>query len=259
MTDTYRTKTYFISDAHLGAAYIADPREHERRIAHMLDEMRGDAKAVYMLGDMIDFWFEYRNVVPRGYTRFFAAITRLTDSGIPVYWFKGNHDMWTQGYLADELGVTVIDNEFVTEIDGHRFYMAHGDAEGPQKTGYRILRAIFRNKVCRRIGSALHPRLLLGFGNSWSCSNRRRHDPNGIAAPYCGDDCEPQMIFARKYSASHPDIEHYVFGHRHIALQRRVPGSNALLTVLGDCFRGFHYAVFDGKKMELKQKDSVQA
>lgn len=257
MPDHARTKTYFLSDAHLGAGYIADPREHERRLVALLDDMRRDARAVYMLGDMIDFWFEYRNVVPRGYTRFFAAVARLTDSGIPVYWFKGNHDMWTQGYLTRELGVTVIDNELITDIDGRRFYLSHGDAEGPQKLSYRLLRAFFRNETARRIGAALHPRWLMGFGNRWSAHNRVSRGECEKAPQWQGDDREPQMIFAREHSALHPEISHYVMGHRHLALQRPVPGSDATLTILGDCFHGLDYAVFDGSKLELKQKDSV--
>lgn len=252
-----RCRTYFLSDAHLGGRFVADAAAHERSVATLLDSMGRDAKAVYLLGDMLDFWFEYRNVVPKGFTRFFAAITRLTDAGIPVYWFKGNHDMWTKGYLARELGVTVVDNDLVTTIDGKTFFLSHGDACGPMKPSYRLLRTIFRSEFCRRIGASLHPRLLLGFGNSWSCHNRLRHPDATEPACYMGDDKEPQMIFARQYSSAYPEIDYYVMGHRHIAVTRPVPGCHASLTILGECFKGLTYAYFDGEKMHLEQNASA--
>lgn len=252
-----RRCTYFLSDAHLGGRFVADPAGHERRVAALLDSMAKDAKAVYLLGDMLDFWFEYRNVVPKGFTRFFAAIARLTDAGIPVYWFKGNHDMWTQGYLEQELGVTVIDDDLVTEIDGKTFYLSHGDACGPMKPSYKLLRGIFRNELCRRLGAALHPRILLGFGNWWSCHNRQRHHDATEPAYYMGDDKEPQMLFAREHAQKHPEVDHYVMGHRHIAASRPVPETNATLTILGDCFRGLTYARFDGQELHLKQNASA--
>ena len=113
-----RTKSYFLSDAHLGARYIADPRQHERRVVDMLRMMAADAKAVYLLGDMIDFWFEYRYVIPKGCTRFLGQLAAMTDAGIRVYWFKGNHDMWTTDYLERELGVTVVGSRMIADIDG---------------------------------------------------------------------------------------------------------------------------------------------
>src|SRR5574344_2519392 len=118
---------YFLSDAPLGSLAIEHGRMQERRLVNFLDSIKDKAAAIYLLGDMLDFWFEYKNVVPKGFTRFFGAIARLTDAGIPVYWFRGNHDMWTQGYLEQELGVTVIDDDLVTEIDGKTFYLSHGD------------------------------------------------------------------------------------------------------------------------------------
>lgn len=243
------SRTYFISDAHLGAAYIADPRAHEQAVVAMLRMMGRDADAIYMLGDMLDFWFEYRHVIPKGFARFFGEVARLVDSGVRVYWFKGNHDIWTQGYLERELGVIVVDEEMITEIDGRWFYLSHGDKEGPQPGLYRLMRAGFRNEVLRRIGAALHPRWLMGFGRLWSAHNRERHPEVGH---YTGDDKETQMIFARRFAAEHPEIDYFVFGHRHIADRRSVPGTGAVLTCLGDAFRQMTYAVFDGENLMLK-------
>lgn len=250
-----RDKTYFLSDAHLGAAYIDNPRGHEQALVDMLSMMGDDARAIYMLGDMLDFWFEYRNVVPKGFVRFFGQIARLVDCGVPVFWFKGNHDMWTQGYLEQELGVTVVNEEMTAEIDGSWFYLSHGDREGPQPAAYRFMRAGFRNEFCRRIGAAVHPRWLMSFGHRWSADNRDKHPEVGH---YTGDATEAQMIFAREYSVGHPEIKYYVFGHRHILDQRPVPGTDAILTCLGDCFKQMSYAVFDGEKLQLKQFDSAK-
>ena len=252
-----RTKSFFLSDAHLGARYIADPRQHERRVVDIERMMAADAKAVYLLGDMIDFWFEYRYVIPKGFTRFLGQLAAMTDAGIRVYWFKGNHDMWTTDYLERELGVTVVGSRMIADIDGKRFYMSHGDGEGPLPAPYRILRKIFHNATCRRIGASLHPRWLMGFGLRWSAHNRlARADSNhGSRNGAYGNlaSSEPQTIFTRQYSAEHPEIDHFVFGHLHYALQQKLDNSHATYTCLGECFSMFTYAVFDGEKLELKQ------
>lgn len=251
-----RNKTYFLSDAHLGASYIENPRAHEQRIVAMLRMMQTDARAVYLLGDMLDFWFEYRNVVPKGFTRFLGQVAALTDAGIKVYWFKGNHDMWTQGYLHNELGVEIIDNFIEQTIDGKKFVLSHGDGVGPIPQPFRSLRQFFRNETARRIGASLHPRWLMGFGLRWSAHNRASHYTG--PARYKGDDREPQMIFAQEYSALHPDVDFYIMGHRHIATERKVPRSHAQFICLGDCYEQFTYAVFDGSDVQLKHFESTE-
>ena len=160
---------------------------------------------------------------------------------------------------GESFGLFIIDgnDNFVTEIDGKTFYLSHGDACGPMKRSYKILRGIFRNEFCRRIGAALHPRTLLGFGNWWSCHNRQRHPDATEPAYYMGADKEPQMIFAREYSKAHPEVDYYIMGHRHIAVTRPVPGSHATLTILGDCFRTLTYARFDGQNLHLEQNASA--
>lgn len=248
--------TYFLSDAHLGAGYIRNPREHELRVVAMLDFMAKDAKAVYLLGDMVDFWFEYKYVVPRGFIRFFASIQRLSDRGIPVYWFKGNHDTWTQGYLAKELGVTVINENLVTDIDGVKFFLSHGDGLGKLPRSYSFLRTVFRNEFCRRIGAALHPRLLMGFGLSWSRHNRlHRLNPESKMEQ---EGLQQQLEFARLYACEHPDVRYFIIGHSHIAASVEVIKNQSTLVSLGDCFQQFTYGVFNGKKMEIKHFESAK-
>lgn len=283
-----RDKTYFISDAHLGATYIRDRRAHEHALTMMLDVMAEDARTIYLLGDMLDFWFEYRHVVPKGFTRFFGRLAQLTDNGVEVVWFKGNHDMWTQGYLTEELGVRIVSEELITDIGGSRFFIAHGDGVGRLPRAYRLLRSVFRNEFCRRIGAAIHPRWLMGFGLAWSAHNRmKRSDcplrlPSGTTSSFLPEegktpeagagipdevlaesgrhendverrDEEQQMNFVMEYSREHPDIDYFIFGHRHEAVDVPVPGSHARYICLGDFFKLFTYAVFDGKKLSLKQ------
>lgn len=250
------SKTYFLSDAHLGANYILDHHAHERRVAAMLRMMAKDARAIYLLGDMLDFWFEYRHVVPRGFTRFMGTVSELCDSGIKVYWFKGNHDMWTQGYLEQELGVTVLDDVVTHEIDGKIFVLSHGDGVGPLPQPFRSLRKIFRNEGCRRLGASLHPRWLMGFGLWWSTRNRTTRTDGPVI--YKGDDIEPQMIFAREYAASHPDVDYFIMGHRHLITDRPVPGSKARFICIGDCYEQYSYAVFDGQNVRLEHFDSTK-
>lgn len=253
-----RDKTYFISDAHLGATYIPDRRAHERALTRMLDVMAKDARTIYLLGDMLDFWFEYRHVVPKGFTRFFGRLAQLTDSGVEVVWFKGNHDMWTQGYLTEELGVRVVDEELITDIDGKRFYIAHGDGVGRLPRPYRLLRSVFRNEFCRRIGAAIHPRWLMGFGLRWSAHNRLKRSDSPCRKMETEtaverQDEEQQTGFVREYVREHPDIDYFVFGHRHVAVDEPIPGSHARYICLGDFFKLYSYAVFDGEKLSLKQ------
>ena len=141
--------TYFISDLHLGAAYIADPKAHERAVCQWLEKIAPTAKAIYMLGDVLDYWYEYRTVVPRGFTRFFGTLARLSDSGVEITWLKGNHDIWIFDYLPSEIGLTVADGLITREIDGKVFVMEHGDGVGEMRRIYRWMRALFRNRTAQ--------------------------------------------------------------------------------------------------------------
>lgn len=213
--------------------------------------MAKDAEAIYLLGDILDFWFEYSTVVPRGFVRLFGTIAAITDSGVKVYWFKGNHDMWTKTYLRDELGVTIIDEDMTATICGKNLYMSHGDNLGRQPLPYRMMRAIFRNEFCRRLGTYIHPGAMVRFAHSWSSHNRLKRS-NSVET-YRGDDREPAMIFARQYVKEHHDTDYIVCGHLHIVLDRPVPNSHARLVCLGDCFSQWTYGVFDGKDFRIEK------
>ncbi len=248
-----RANTYFLSDFHLGARYFEEPRETERRVVDFLDSIKGDAKEVYLLGDILDYWFEYRYVVPRGFTRFFGKIAELTDLGVKVYWFIGNHDIWIFDYLPNELGVEVIDGEVTKEIDGKVFFLAHGDGVGKQPRSFRMLRSLFRNRLCQKLYSAIHPRWTIPFALSWSNSSRKGDDEY---PEYKGEENEFLEIFANDYLKSHK-VDYFVFGHRHIMLDKKLQGG-ATLVVLGDWLHYCSYAVWDGNNLALKSLQSVQ-
>ncbi|MCM1020812.1 MAG: UDP-2,3-diacylglucosamine diphosphatase [Muribaculum sp.] len=240
-------KIYFISDMHLGASYLKPAREYENRVVEFLDSIAADAAELYMLGDVLDYWFEYRTVVPRGYIRFFGSLARLADSGVKIHWFIGNHDIWLFDYLKSEIGIEVIDGWQVKQIAGKKFFLSHGDGVGKLPFAFRTLRAIFRNRICQKLYSAIHPRWTIPFALNWSKSSR----DFSAEIPVCSNpEAEPLIIFARDYLKKSPDINYFVFGHRHVLLDYTLsPGHDVI--ILGDWIHHFSYAKFDGTKMEI--------
>ena len=245
-----RDLTYFISDLHLGAGYIADQRAHEMKVVEWLREIAPRCRRLFLLGDVIDYWYEYRYVVPKGFVRFFGQLAAMADDGIEITWFTGNHDIWIFDYLPQELGIRVIDGSLTTQIDGACFYMAHGDAIGSLKPGFRFMRWLFRNKVAQCLFSAVHPGLTIPFAHRWSSSSRK--GATGKYDSYLGDDREPMVPWATQYASEHPEVNYILLGHRHILLDREV-GEHCRLIVLGDWIRHFSYAVWDGKALQLKE------
>lgn len=247
-----RDKTYFISDLHLGARYIKDARAHEMRVCRFLEYISHDAAELYLLGDSLDYWFEYRTVVPRGHVRFFGQLAKMADSGIRIHWFIGNHDIWLFDYLRDEIGMTVTDGFIVKEISGKYFFLSHGDGVGKLPPVFRMLRSTFRNRVCQKLYSAIHPRWTIPFARGWSKSSRGREY---LTTPvFSGEGNEPLVDFCRDYLAGHPvpHIDFFVFGHKHVAVDYPLEADSRMI-ILGDWITQDTYAVFDGKKLELKE------
>lgn len=243
-------KVYFFSDAHLGASYIENPREHETRLVNWLLSIKEDAAELYMLGDILDYWFEYKTVVPRGYIRFFGTLASLADSGIKIYWFIGNHDIWLFDYLRNEIGLTVIDGYLEKEIFGKRFFMSHGDGLGKLKPSFRLMRSIFRNRICQKLYSGIHPRWTIPFAFGWSKSSRDFSHYTPIENP--DPSKEPLVAWAEEYSANHPGIDYFIFGHRHVLLRHKLIADGEVM-ILGDWIRQFSYAEFDGKTMTIRK------
>lgn len=241
---------YFLSDAHLGSLAIPHARMQERRLVRFLDSIKTKASAIYMLGDMFDFWDEYRYVVPKGYTRFLGKLSELTDSGVEVHFFTGNHDLWTYGYLQDECGVVVHKAPVTTEILGRVFYLAHGDGLGDPDPKYRLLHALFHSRVCQRLLNAIHPRWGMALGLNWAKHSRLKR-VDGKEPPYLGEGREYLVRYAKDYLRTHQDIDYFMFGHRHIELDLMLSRKTRLM-ILGDWIWQFTYAVFDGEHMFME-------
>lgn len=240
--------TYFISDLHLGAAYISDARAHERRICKWLESIMPTAKSLYLLGDVLDYWYEYKNVVPRGFVRFFGTLARMSDAGIEIVWLKGNHDIWIFDYLPNEIGLSVVDGSLTRDIDGKRFFMEHGDGTGELRNSYKMMYRFFRNRFCQRLYSAIHPRWTVAFAHKWSSHSRQTGHADSATNLATSD---PLVIFAETTLQKGIEIDYFVFGHRHKTADCKI-GANSRLILLGDAFKLFTYGVFDGKEFILK-------
>ncbi len=238
---------YFLSDLHLGAPYFPDSKKAEKRVVDFLDSIKSDAEAIYLLGDVLDYWYEYRYVVPRGFVRFFGKLAELTDSGIKIVWLIGNHDIWIFDYIPDELGVEVIDGSLTETIYGKKIFMTHGDGVGNLPLGFRFIRGVFRSKICQKAFSAIHPRWTVPFAYNWSRHSREEGEARGIP-----DDKILNSLrnFVKEYHRGHPDINYYLFGHVHI-LSRDVIDEGCEMIVLGEWIRTFSYAKLDENGLNL--------
>ena len=234
-----RRFTYFVSDVHLGLD-VNSPQERETRFTDFLKSLPKDGtEALYLLGDIWDFWYEYRDVVPKGYVRVFAALTELMDAGVKVYFFQGNHDVWTYRYF-EELGMKRLEQPAVVEIGGSRFCLGHGDGLGPVPAGYRFLRSVFHCRVLQRLFSMLHPWIAFRIGNAWSRRSRLGRKSGYF---FRGKD-EPLYKFAADFEKRVP-VDFFVFGHYHADVRMRTPGG-ADLIVLKDWMDSSPYLYFDG-------------
>lgn len=245
-----RNCVYFISDLHLGAGYIPDPRLHERRIADWLRSIAPTARSLYLLGDVMDYWYEYRTVAPRGHLRFLGALAELADSGTEIVWIKGNHDVWLFDYLRDEIGLTVADGVIDTEIDGRRFVMEHGDGVGEMRRSYRMMRRLFRNRFAQWLYAGIHPRWTVGFAHAWSKHSRL----HGCKAPDCTTlpDDDRLVEFARGYMQANGPVDFFIFGHRHQLVDMKLNDESRLI-ILGDAFSLMTYGVWNGRDFALKR------
>lgn len=240
--------TYFLSDLHLGAKYLPDPRATERKAVAFLEMARADAERIYLLGDILDYWFEYRTVVPRGNVRFFGKLAELADNGIEITWLIGNHDIWIFDYLPTELGIRVADGPLIEQIDGRTIYMAHGDAEHGGSRMFRAMRRLFRNRICQKLYSGIHPRWTIPFATGWSGLSRMQDK-----APEKADAllmAAPLADFARHYHETHPEADTFIFGHLHSPVMEEIaPGCT--LMVLGDWADTCAYARLDPSGLSM--------
>lgn len=240
-----RTKIYFASDIHLGLPSHEKSLPREKLFVQWLDMAKQDAKEIYLVGDIFDFWYEYRKVIPKGFTRFLGKIAEIADSGIPVHFFTGNHDVWMFDYFPKELGVTVHRAPIVKEFDGKQFLIAHGDGLGKGDRGYKLLKWIFTNRVLQWMFSRLHPNLALWFGNKWSVSSRYSKN---ITHKFRGED-ELITKFSRQ-TLQQGKHNYFVFGHWHTPVIYKLEDESNLV-LLGDWIENNTYGVWDGANFSL--------
>ncbi|MBR2235393.1 MAG: UDP-2,3-diacylglucosamine diphosphatase [Prevotella sp.] len=242
---------YFLSDAHLGSWALEHRRMQERRLVRFLDSIKEKAAAIYLLGDMFDFWFEYKYAVPKGYTRFLGKLSELTDLGVEVHYFAGNHDIWTFGYLEKECGVILHKQAITTELYGKVFFLAHGDGLGDPDKKFKFVRYLFHNRACQWAFSTIHPRWGIWFGHTWAKRSRMKH-PNGEEPPYMGEDREYLIRYTKQYIQYHSNVDYFIYGHRHVEIDLQLT-KKARVVVLGDWITHFSYVVYDGQHLFLQQ------
>lgn len=232
---------YFVSDIHLGSRVMTNPEQHQERFIQLLRTMRQDATAIYLLGDVFDFWFEYFWPNERHFRRFEPVLDALreTTACCPVHFFTGNHDMWTFGWLEKRTGVTIHERPEVLTLAGKKCFLAHGDRLGATGKAFLMLQAYFRNPVSRFLFRLLPPALGDAFGYAWSASSRRKELKNPLV--YQGEHNEELIRFAKDYTG---EVDYFIFGHRHIELSLMLP-SRACVYILGDFFRQYTYGVLD--------------
>jgi len=240
-------KIFFASDFHLGLNAGAPPLDRERKVVRWLTEAAREAAEIYLMGDIFDFWWEYRLVVPKGFTRFLGTLSAITDSGIPVHFFTGNHDMWIGNYLSEECGMTLHTAPVTTSFNGKIFHLAHGEGLGSRNSGFKILLKIFRNKPLRKIYSAFHPSMGVAIGHKWSLNSRLG---KGITTDYTGEEKEDLIRYSRGILEKEK-IDYFIYGHRHLAMTiKTMEGAEVIF--LGDWINSSSYAEWDGSNLTLR-------
>jgi UDP-2,3-diacylglucosamine hydrolase len=244
------SKIYFASDFHLGLPAGSSPVEREKKVVRWLTRIATDAKEIYLLGDIFDFWWEYKLVIPKGFTRFLGTIASLTDSGIPVHFFTGNHDMWMGKYLVDECGIIIHRSPLLTTFNGKNFYLAHGEGLGSKDFGYKILLSIFRNRPLQTLYSILHPTIGVGIGHRWSLNSRLG---KGVTLAFMGEEKE-DLIRHSKNILEKNQIDYFIYGHRHLAMTYKLK-QGAEIVFLGDWIQNGFYAEWNGNELIFRTAD----
>ena len=244
-----KSRIYFASDLHLGMQPAEESLRREKLFVEWLEEIRKDAKELWLLGDVFDYWFEYKKVVPRGFTRFLGALASLSDEGVEIHLIPGNHDIWIFDYLPSEINLKLHRKSLRKEWNGHSFHLGHGDGLHPGDMGYRALQGIFKNRLIQWFYARIHPNGSMAFAHWWSKKSRMKH---GALGSFKGVENEHQLQFSNKELEKHPHIEYFVFGHRHIPYDIRI-AENSRVICLGDWIGKFTYGVFDGEEFRLQQ------
>ena len=243
-------KTFFASDFHLGIDARHTSLERERSVVRWLHQCAPDAEAIYLVGDLFEFWHEYRHVVPRGYVRLLGTLAELRDSNIPVYAFTGNHDLWMSGYFEQELGVPVFRHPIRREIGGKTFLIGHGDGLGPGDTGYKLMKKVFTNPLCQWAFRQIHPDF--GVRLAYYASGQSRAATPESERHWLGEDKEWLYLYCLRKTEEGVAPDYFVFGHRHLPIDCPLPNGKSRYINIGEWMWACSYAVFDGKEMEVR-------
>ncbi len=243
--------TYFLSDFHLGIPAALTSIEREKQICRWMDSIKHDADAIYFVGDMFDYWFEYRETIPKGYSRFFGKLTELRDAQIPIYFFTGNHDMWMFDYFTKEFGIPVYRKPILRIIHNKKFFIGHGDGLGPGDYGYKFIKFVFAFRPFQWVFARLHPNLALGIMRFFSGKSRGAQNFEKETR-FHGVDKERILVFAETESKLQPDIDFFIFGHRHLPIDWLLKNKKSRYINLGEWLYARTYAVFDGHDIILK-------
>ncbi|MBQ3382951.1 MAG: UDP-2,3-diacylglucosamine diphosphatase [Bacteroidales bacterium] len=248
---------YFIADTHLGLDY-KNPEAREKAFAGFLKNLPPQTSQVFLLGDIFDFWYEYKNVIPRRFTRTLGALADLADRGVKISFMNGNHDIWTYSYLQKEIGVEIQTQPWEVEIEGTRFCLGHGDGLWDKSRSYRFLQSIFKCRFLQILFSAIHPRWAFLLGHSWSRHNRLtryKGEDDESQKKYREKVIEDSVRWASEYQSKLQEgkkVDHFIFGHYHLSFTQEVPGGGDI-SILGDWIHNPDYLVFDGKTLRREQ------
>jgi len=246
---TENKKVYFVSDHHFGLDMNMSSTEREKKFVQWLDHIKKDAEALFILGDMFDFWYEYKHAVPKGFVRVLGKLAELTDAGIPVYFFTGNHDMWMRDYLEKELNIKIFFDPEIFFINDNKFLIGHGDGLGPSDKNFKRLKKLFRNGLAQWAYRWLHPDIGLPFARY--LSQRNKLISGNYDTTFKGEDKEWLYQYAKEYLKKDPGVQYFIFGHRHLPLQMPL-NDTAVYYNTGDWLTHFTYLEFEADKMKAR-------
>jgi UDP-2,3-diacylglucosamine hydrolase len=239
---------FFASDIHLGVDTLLSSKERERLFVQWLDSIKDQMTELYLVGDLFDYWYEYKHTVPKGYVRFFGKLAELKDAGKQIYVFTGNHDLWMRDYFTTELGIPVYHNPINKTILGKSFFIGHGDGLGPADAGYKFIKKVFTNKVCQWMFTRIHPNTAISLMRFFSQKSRESTEGH----EFLGPNKEWLIQFSEEQLELGEPHDYFIFGHRHLPIDYTLSNKQSRYINLGDWTEFFSYAVFDGKELELK-------
>ncbi len=242
-------KIYFASDNHLGAPTQDESRPREARFVKWLDEIKQDAEAIFLLGDLFDFWFEYKHVVPKGFVRTLGKLAEIRDSGIPIYFFVGNHDLWMQDYFQKELNIPVYHKPKEFEFSGKKFLVGHGDGLGPGDHGYKRMKKVFTNPLSKWFYRWLHPDLGVPLAQYFSVKNKAISGEEDMK--FLGEEKEWLIQYCKR-KLEQKDYDYFLFGHRHLPMEIDLDGKATYINT-GDWINHYTFAQFDGNDLKLEK------